>query len=270
MEHLRDLVGGLAERDDGADVRRHARPAGRGRAPCCARRPAARRRGSRGWPWPRRGASWPWSRRTTRPRRPSATSSIRWCGAVEAGQRRRRRRRRVATSASSTPAAAASASVTSWGRARRSVGHARPAAPGVRGAGRRRRGSRRRRAERDVAARGDGEVGHDDRVVGVADGRVGRLLVVPDAGLGLLVAVHRACQSRWSGARLSHTAASGRKRSVKARRKLDALDHEGVDVEVEGARRAAARCCRRPRRAVRWPRPWPSPAASSSSCRRCR
>ena len=53
------------------------------------------------------------------------------------------------------------------------------------------------------------------------------------------------CQFRWSGARLSHAAASARKRRRPRQPEARALDDERVDVAGRSRRRAACPCCRR-------------------------
>ena len=142
-------------------------------------------------------------------------------GAAERRPGRRRRPSTVATPASSTPAAAARALVRSWGRRAAQVGHARQRALGPDGAGAVDAVVGRRSPKVTWRPGRDGEPGHDDRVVGVADGRVVRPLVVPDAGLGRLVAAMRAVPVEVVGGEVEPHRGLGRKRSVKARRKVE-------------------------------------------------
>ena len=175
---------------------------------------------------------------------------------------------------SSTSAAAARPLVRSWGRARPQRGdgaelalradeHGVGARPddAVVGAG---------GAERDVAGRRRGEVGHHDGVGGEADGDVVGPLLAEDAGLGRRVGVHRDVPVEVVGGQVEPGRGVAAERPGPGQPEARALDDERVDVEVErlderdvgvaGGHRAhaAGGAASRP------------PTASWSSCRRCR
>ena len=176
--------------------------------------------------------------------------------------------------ASSARAAAARPFVTSCGQraAHRGDRGERPGRPGQHGV-RPRPGDvvvGAARGERPVARRRRRQVAHHDRVVGEADGGVGRSLLGEDACLGRLVARHAGVPVEVVGREVQPHRGVGRGTARSTPAGSSCTRRRTRRRRGRGRRRVACRCCRRRPPGRRPPPASRRSAASSSSCRPCR